>query len=181
MNIIYCKKAAYTLLELMVALAILGTLMAIATPLYIDHVNKSQVADALNTLSKLEMTAKIAYEENQDNTTITYANTSFPNNVVTALDARPVVNALYIRPGGNANVANNQFLVCVYVGSLSFSNYEAPTPGNAGAYSRVCKQVTAADPIYTNDCGALDGSATDIPTKYLPTTCNCPNIWGGGC
>ncbi len=181
MDTITIQTKAYTLLELLVTITIVGTLMALAVPIYVDHINKAQVGDALNTLSKLEMAAKLAYEENNSNTSITYAETSFANNVVTALNAPPVVNGLYIYPGGNANVANNQFLVCVYVGSLNFTGYVAPTAGSAGTYSRICKQVTAEDPIYTVECGALDGSTTDVPTKYLPTSCDCPNIWGSAC
>lgn len=175
------KTAGYTLLELLVTLTIIGMLMALATPIYIDHINKAQIGDALNTLAKLESAAKIAYEENTANTSITYANTEFANNVVTALDAPPVVNGLYIYPGGEAHVADNQFLVCVYVGNLNFSGYVAPTPGVAGTHTRICKQLTAADPIYTVQCGSLEGDDPDIPAKYLPSTCDCANIWGGTC
>lgn len=173
---------AYSLLELMVTIAIIGLLAGIATPIYLVQINKSQVADALNTLAQLELAGKISYEENQDNAaTITYAETTFSNNTVTALDAEPVVNGLYIRPGGHANVASNQFVVCVYIGSLNFDNYVEPTAGNAGQYSRVCRMVTANDPIYSSTCGALEGDSIDVPTKYLPSGCECANIWAGTC
>lgn len=175
------KTYAYTLLELMIALAILALLVGIAVPIYIDQMNKAQVAAALNTLSSLEHTAKVAYEENPSNTTITYAGVNLVNNTVTAMTEGPVVNVLYIHPGGNANVSASQFLVCVYVGNLNFTNYVAPTAGNSGSYARICKEVTANDPIYSSRCGALQGNSIDLPTRFLPTACNCPDIWGGSC
>lgn len=175
------KGLAYSLLEIMVALAILAGLTAIAVPSYQSHMNKGQVTDALNTLTKLELAAKIAYEENPANTSITYAGIDFPNNVVTALNAEPVVNGLYIRPGGHASVPAGQFLVCVFIGKLTFSGYVAPTPGNTGTNARVCKQVTAGSEIYTNKCGSLQASNLDVPTRYLPNGCNCANIWAGTC
>jgi prepilin-type N-terminal cleavage/methylation domain-containing protein len=175
------KKNAFSLIELAVALFIVATLIAIAVPSYLKETNQSEVAAALTTLAGLERAAKTAYEENPTNSTITYGGVTFSSNVVTALSSPPVVNGLYIPPSGNSNVANNQFLVCVYVGKLNFSGYVAPTSGSSGTHSRVCKQVTANSSIYTNQCGALDGSSTDIPTAYLPATCNCAQIWGGSC
>lgn len=174
-------KRGYSLLELMVAIFILASLVGIAIPVYIDQVNKGRISAALITLQALEQTAKTAYEENPSNTSITYGGVTLENNVITAITADSVINALYIRPSGNPNVSATQFLVCVYVGNLNFSNYQTPTSGTAGAYARICKQDTASDPIYTNMCGSLQGGALDVPVKYLPTGCNCTNIWGGTC
>lgn len=175
-------RRGYTLLEIMVALFIMALVVGLAVPIYTDQINKSKVAAALITLRSLEQTAKQAFEENPANTSISYAGSTLTNNTLTALsNTEPVINGFYISPGGHANVSTSQFLVCVYVDGLSFTNYVAPTAGTAGSYSRICKQVTAADPIYTNMCGSLEGSSADVPTKYLPTGCNCANIWAGTC
>ncbi len=171
----------FTLLELMVAIFLLATLIGIATPVYINQVNKSTVVAALTTLGALEQIAKEQYEDNSANTSISYGGVTFTNNVITAINAAPVVNGLYIPPSGNGNVASNQFLVCVFVGKLNFSGYVAPTAGNTGAYARICKQDTANAAIYTAQCGGLNGSSTDIPAAYLPDGCQCGSIWGGSC
>lgn len=178
---IFKRNNGYTLLELMATLGIFAALVAIAIPTYTAQLNKSRVASALNTLSGLERAAKIAYEENPHNISIAYGGIDLANNTVTALAADPVINALYIYPGGDPTVEANQFLVCVYVGKLKFSGYLAPTAGTTGAYSRVCKLTTDNDAIYTNKCGALQGDALDVPTTYLPTACDCANILGGAC
>lgn len=175
-------RRGYTLLEIMVALFIMALVVGLAVPIYTNQINKSKVASALITLQSLEQTAKQAFEENPANTSITYSGTALANNTLTAIpNTDPVINALYISPGGEAHVSGSQFLVCVYVAGLSFSGYVAPTAGAAGSYTRICKQVTANDPIYTNMCGSLEASSTDIPTTYLPTGCNCANIWAGTC
>ncbi len=177
----YRYLPAFSLLELMATIAIIAALVAVALPAYHNQLNKSQVTSAMVTLASLERVAKAAYENNPSNSSISYGGVTFSNNTVTAYSAPPVVDALYIGPGGNANVASNQFLVCVYVGKLNFSGYVAPTSGNAGSYSRLCKQVTEADPIYTEMCGALQANSSDIPTAYLPQGCKCANIWGNSC
>lgn len=174
-------KHGFTLLELLVALFILAMLVGIAVPVYIDQMNKSEVAAALTTLEGIEHLAKTTYEENPNNNTITYNGIALNNGIVTGVNLPPVVNAMYIGPGGDANVASNQFLVCVYVDKLNFSGYVAPTSGSSGSYTRLCKLITASEPIYTNMCGALQGNSIDIPVKYLPTGCNCANIYGNSC
>lgn len=175
------KIFGFSLMELVVAIFILASLIGMAVPSYLSHVNKSQIASALVTLGGLERAAKQAYEENPSNGSIVYANTTFTSNTLTALNASPVVNALYIAPGGNANVSNKQFVICVYVDKLSVTGYVAPTPGTTGTHTRLCKQVTANDAIYTAQCGSLQSAAVDVPTNILPSTCNCPLIWGGTC
>lgn len=184
MNILHSKKintTAFTMLELVVVVAIIAITATIATGSYSKHVNKSRVAAALGALNTLEIAAKAQYEELSSATNIKVGGVTFANNTVTALDLPPVVNGLYIYPGGHASVPAGSFLVCVYVGQLKFSGYVAPTPGSAGTNSRVCKQVKAGDHIYTNKCGSLQANSSDIPAAYLPEGCNCANIWGGTC
>jgi prepilin-type N-terminal cleavage/methylation domain-containing protein len=172
---------AFSLVEIMVALAIIASMIGIGTYMYTGHINKTRIASALITLSALEQIAKLQYEEHSIDTSISFGGTAYANNTVTSLDQPPVVNGMYIYPGGSIHVASNEFLVCVYVGKLNFLGYVAPTPGTAGSYSRLCKQISAGDSIYTNKCGSLQGSSSDIPVDYLPTGCDCANIWGGTC
>lgn len=171
----------YTLLELMIALFIFAMLVGTATPIYLHQLNKSRVAAAIDVLNDIERIAKIAYEENPDNTSIVYNGINIPTNTVTAINVDPVVNAYYIPPNGNVDMGSNEFLVCVFVGGLNFSDYVAPTEGTMGTHTRVCKQVTGGDSIYTNICGALKGSSVDIPLNYLPPTCNCASVSVGPC
>lgn len=148
-------------------------------PSYQNYLYKSRIASALGILDAISRTAELQYQEDHDLNTIKFGDISFGNGIITGLDAPPVVNALYVPPGGNEDVAENEFLVCVFVGKLGFSGYVAPTPGVAGTYSRVCKMQRAGDNIFSGFCGAWDGSNIDIPVDHLPETCSCSSIIDG--
>lgn len=169
-----------SLIELVVAIAIIGILAAGATIIYSGDINRSKVSSAVGTLHALENAAKLQYEAASTATDLEYGSITIPANTVTSLNVPPVVNALYIPPG-TGDVDAQSFLVCVYVGQLDFDGYVAPTAGNAGSYSRMCRLVTAGNNVYTNRCGALDGSSADIPVTYLPVGCNCANVASGAC
>ncbi len=179
------KKKGYTLIELVTALAIFALLVGLGIPLYEDHMNKATVAAALSTLTNLAQAGVIAYEENPSTTTLTYGGVTFNNNVITALSIPPVYYASFLPGGtGNGNVPAGQFLVCVYVSNLNFTGYVAPAPGNAGTYSRMCKQVAskqwgaaATDTRWSAKCGSLQNNTSDIPYKYMPIGCRCMGIW----
>ncbi|MEC6883504.1 pilin [Photobacterium piscicola] len=58
------KQQGFTLIELMIVVAVIGVLSAIAIPMYKDYIKKSEVASALATLKPLTTEAELAYQEN---------------------------------------------------------------------------------------------------------------------
>lgn len=58
--------AGFTLIELMVAIAIVSTLSAIATPLYLSHLEKARVAVAISDLKIIEAAAYNYYATNAE-------------------------------------------------------------------------------------------------------------------
>ncbi len=175
------KLKGLTLIELMMVTAIIAIAAMVSIPIYSSYITRSRIAAALPVLSQLEREAKILFEDRSAATSLTLGNNTFTNNTVVGLNTAPVVNGLYAYPGGRAGVDTSSFLVCVYVDELSISGYVAPTPGVAGTYSRICRLVTSQNNVYTNRCGALDGSNTDIPVAYLPKDCDCANVISGAC
>ncbi len=58
------KQQGFTLIELMIVVAIIGVLAAVAIPAYSDYVKKSEAASALATLKSLITPAELFYQEN---------------------------------------------------------------------------------------------------------------------
>ncbi|WP_425666347.1 type IV pilin protein [Vibrio tubiashii] len=58
------KTKGFTLIELMIVVAIIGVLASISIPAYQDYVRKSEAASALATLKSLITPAEVFYQEN---------------------------------------------------------------------------------------------------------------------
>ncbi|BAX54210.1 Fimbrial protein precursor [Photobacterium damselae subsp. piscicida] len=57
-------QKGFTLIELMIVVAIIGVLSAIAIPAYKDYVKKSQMASAMATMKSLITPAELEIQEN---------------------------------------------------------------------------------------------------------------------
>ncbi|MDN3699038.1 prepilin-type N-terminal cleavage/methylation domain-containing protein [Vibrio cortegadensis] len=57
-------QKGFTLIELMIVVAIIGVLAAIAIPAYSDYVKKSEVSSGLATIKALVTPAEMIYQEN---------------------------------------------------------------------------------------------------------------------
>ncbi|PTO79328.1 pilin [Vibrio splendidus] len=60
------NQKGFTLIELMIVVAIIGVLSAIAVPAYKDYVTKSQVSSALATIKSLVTPAELIIQEEGD-------------------------------------------------------------------------------------------------------------------
>ncbi|MFZ3409396.1 pilin [Vibrio chagasii] len=58
------NQRGFTLIELMIVVAIIGALSAIAVPAYQNYVAKSEAASGLATLKSIMTTAELFYQEN---------------------------------------------------------------------------------------------------------------------
>jgi len=146
------QQKGFTLIELMIVIAIIGILAAIAIPAYQDYTIRSKVSEGLN----LAGAAKLAVAETYD------SKGGFP-----ALGA----NISYGLPTA-ASIAGN------YVSAISAAastgvitiTYNNNVGGNPSANGKVL--VLTPD---TTSIGAMGwvcgGGATDMPNKYLPATC----------
>lgn len=69
-------ERGFTLIEMMVVVAVMGILMAIAMPQYSDYLRRGQVAEATSTLAEVRVRMEQFYQDNRnygdnDNTTNT--------------------------------------------------------------------------------------------------------------
>ncbi|MFA0567277.1 pilin [Vibrio gallaecicus] len=67
------KQNGFTLIELMIVVAIIGVLSAIAVPAYQDYVTRSEMSSGLATVKALITPAELFYQENGVATAATLA------------------------------------------------------------------------------------------------------------
>lgn len=136
------KMKGFTLVELIIVVAIIGILAAIAIPAYQDYTKRTYVGEALN----VAISAKNAmwdYYSVQG----TWPN----NNTVAGL----------IRPASITANRVNQIDITGNVITIQFSNTLSPAPDNTLV-------LTAAD---ANGSLIWDCTGGTIPDKYRPSNC----------
>jgi type IV pilus assembly protein PilA len=145
------QQKGFTLIELMIVIAIIGILAAIAIPAYQDYTIRSKVSEGLN----LAGAAKLAVAETYDSKGCMPSQGNISYGLPTA-----------------GSIAGN------YVASVSAAattgiitiTYNTNVGGNPSANNRVI--VLSPD---TSSIGAMGwtcgGGATNMPNKYLPATC----------
>jgi len=74
-------QAGFTLIELMIVVAIIGILAAIAIPQYADYTQRTKVAGALAGASTWKTTISLCYQENGAYTNCTAGSNGIPDDI----------------------------------------------------------------------------------------------------
>jgi type IV pilus assembly protein PilA len=170
-------QKGFTLIELMIVVAIIGILAAIAIPAYQDYTIRAQVTEGLN----LAGAAKAAVAESFSNTGIAPANRTAAGMTATATDTNGKYVASVAITNGRIDVTyGNQANAALQPGGaglvLGLTPYETPDLSVAWRCGAAPIPGTGTQPLGTAGGGttaayAAGSLAAATTQKYLPKAC----------
>ena len=146
-------QAGFTLIELMIVVAIIGILAAIAIPQYQAYTGRAQAAEALNLFAGVKTSMGEYYNENSAWPSTTCADATNCN-VALGLAAADTIKGTYV---GSVTAANTGIVTVAFTGGVHKDKEITFTPtATAGAINWKCESKT-------------DGKTID--TSQLPSSC----------
>jgi len=142
------QKKGFTLIELMIVIAIIGILAAIAIPMYKQHVIKARMAEAVNAIRYIA-TALVAYKQD-----LSMVGVAWPN----CPNATAINNTLGLGLSSVTRISNAQIDPATGTIQATLANIDGMVDG----------QTLSLVPTTSSD-GSIAWSWTGtVPSTYMP-------------
>jgi type IV pilus assembly protein PilA len=151
-------QKGFTLIELMIVVAIIGILAAVAIPAYQDYTIRSKIVEPVNAAGAAKVTI---YESYASSGSMPGTDGTLAEDLKDNLKALPTVGSVALESAAGKDGAADTYTITMTLADLGGSTGETASNAIAFVYS-------GEDTGLTVSC---DGTGTTVEEKYLPQSC----------